>query len=206
MATLGDGLRDDGVDSSLLLTEQGSDPATPASGKRRVYAKADGIYEIDDTGSATGPLGAGSGGSSTYIGARASLSSDQSIPHATDTALAWGTETFDSGGLIDVAGANPSRFTVPSGQGGKYLASCTVQWDSVTGGILLRIYIYVNGSQVGGPGGGRSPSGAGTSIILTDVLDLSAGDYVEFFAFQGSGAALGARATDTFGSVSRLGG
>lgn len=46
---------------SLLLDEQASDPATPASGFGRLYAKADGLYFIDSAGSAIGPFGAGGG-------------------------------------------------------------------------------------------------------------------------------------------------
>ena len=44
--------------ASLLLDEQASDPATPAAGFWRVYAKADGLYIIDDAGAVTGPFGA----------------------------------------------------------------------------------------------------------------------------------------------------
>jgi hypothetical protein len=36
--------------------EQGSDPSTPASGKWKVYLKADGLYIIDDAGVITGPM------------------------------------------------------------------------------------------------------------------------------------------------------
>lgn len=38
--------------------EQASDPATPAAGERKVFAKSDGFYEIDDTGTVQ-PLGGG---------------------------------------------------------------------------------------------------------------------------------------------------
>lgn len=44
--------------ASVPLAEQVSTPATPPSGKRRIYAKADGIYMVDSAGVATGPFGA----------------------------------------------------------------------------------------------------------------------------------------------------
>jgi hypothetical protein len=48
----------------LVLTEQGSDPATPAAGKKVIYAKTDGlVYTIDDAGSVT-PIGSGGGAGS----------------------------------------------------------------------------------------------------------------------------------------------
>lgn len=43
------------------FTEQGSVPATPAAGKRKVYAKADGIYHLDSAGNER-KVGSGSGG------------------------------------------------------------------------------------------------------------------------------------------------
>lgn len=53
---------------SLLLDEQASNPATPASGFGRLYAKSDGLYFIDDAGSVTGPLGAGGSASNLVSG------------------------------------------------------------------------------------------------------------------------------------------
>lgn len=40
----------------VIGVEQGSDPATPAAGERKLFAKADGWYEIDDAGTVTGPF------------------------------------------------------------------------------------------------------------------------------------------------------
>lgn len=45
--------------NSIRLNEQGSDPATPASGYRSLYAKADGLYTIDSAGGVLGPIGGG---------------------------------------------------------------------------------------------------------------------------------------------------
>lgn len=56
--------------------EQASDPATPAAGNRKFYAKADGWYDIDDAGTVTGPFGIGGGGgggglAASYLGKNA---------------------------------------------------------------------------------------------------------------------------------------
>lgn len=48
---------------SILLVEQGSAPAAPASGQGRLYLKADGVYFVDDAGTETGPFGVAGGGS-----------------------------------------------------------------------------------------------------------------------------------------------
>ena len=45
----------------ISATEQGSTPATPASGVRKLYPKADGFYQLDSTGLET-KVGSGSGG------------------------------------------------------------------------------------------------------------------------------------------------
>lgn len=52
---------------SLLFAEQGSNPATPATGFGRLFVKADGVYFIDDAGTVVGPLGTGGGGSTGGI-------------------------------------------------------------------------------------------------------------------------------------------
>lgn len=68
MATISDALRDTGLAESLLIAEQAANPATPASGYGRLYAKADGLYFIDDAGTVTGPFGTGGGGAASTSG------------------------------------------------------------------------------------------------------------------------------------------
>jgi hypothetical protein len=46
---------------SVLFDEQATKPTTPATGFWRAYAKADGLYIVDDAGVETGPLGTGGG-------------------------------------------------------------------------------------------------------------------------------------------------
>jgi hypothetical protein len=55
------------VSNFILLDEQGSAPATPAAGKKAIYAKTDGlVYTKDDAGSET-PIGSGGGGGNLVI-------------------------------------------------------------------------------------------------------------------------------------------
>jgi hypothetical protein len=53
--------------ANAAFTDQGSDPATPASGTHVVYAKSGGVYVEDATGAVTGPLGTGGGGVTDLI-------------------------------------------------------------------------------------------------------------------------------------------
>jgi hypothetical protein len=43
--------------TSIPMTDQASTPATPASGKSRIFTKSDGLYVVDDAGGVTGPMG-----------------------------------------------------------------------------------------------------------------------------------------------------
>lgn len=52
---------------SLLFAEQGSNPATPASGFGRLFVKSDGLYLIDDAGTVTGPFGSSGGGTTELL-------------------------------------------------------------------------------------------------------------------------------------------
>lgn len=40
----------------IIGVEQGSNPSTPSAGDRKLFAKSDGWYEIDDAGVVTGPF------------------------------------------------------------------------------------------------------------------------------------------------------
>lgn len=66
---------------SLLFDEQASDPATPATGLRRLYVKSDGLYLIDDAGTVVGPFGAG--GAGAVATARVIKAADESVTSST---------------------------------------------------------------------------------------------------------------------------
>ena len=46
------------TETTFIQFPEGSVPTTPAAGKRRIYAKTDGFYDVDDAGSEVGPFGA----------------------------------------------------------------------------------------------------------------------------------------------------
>lgn len=72
---------------SLLFAEQGSNPATPASGFGRLFVKSDGLYFIDDAGAVTGPFGGSAGGGGGAL-AVVSYNPDPAVtPATTGTSL-----------------------------------------------------------------------------------------------------------------------
>lgn len=111
-------LSDASFDGGVLLAEQASNPATPASGYGRLYPKSDGLYFIDDAGVVTGPLGTGGGGG----GASADLvhvREEQTSGTAGGgfTSGAWQTRILNTTKTNTVAGASlaSNAVTLPAG-------------------------------------------------------------------------------------------
>jgi len=121
----------------------------------------------------------GVGGVNTPI-FRAYKSGNQSISSSTAVKVTWGGETFDT----DNAFAS-DKFTVPSGKGGKYVIYAQVRKQTTSENLTL-IYIYVNGSS---KGYFRRTTKSENSNQITQILDLSAGDYVEIYVYDDGGSA-----------------
>lgn len=107
----------------------------------------------------------------------------------TGTALTFDTETWDSNGLHSTS-ANTSRITCVNP--GKYLVCADVTWAANATGIRS-LGIVKNGT--GGYGGSSVPVNSGTlttTLCVTVLVDMVAGDYVEAVAAQTSGGNLNA--------------
>ena len=115
---------------------------------------------------------------------RAYVGSNQSVSDATDTKIALDTEVFDTDGAYD---PSTYRFTVPSGEGGKYYFGYQMWAYDANAGTsnFAQLNLRVNNSglndtviRVHGAFSNHNLSFAGNA-----VLDLSAGDYVEAWAY-----------------------
>lgn len=100
----------------------------------------------------------------------------------------WDTDAFHS------TSSNNSRFTVPTGFGGKYLLTGMVSF-STSGAGVRALRVAVNGTHSATAGHAYvtddAPPGAITCRMgLSCIISLSAGDYVEVFGYQTSGGAL----------------
>ena len=105
---------------------------------------------------------------------------DQTLTNSATNTLALNTEVYDSDSAYD---NSTYRFTVPSGEGGKYLVGLGGQFETNSAGNMdnFALRIAVNGSTVidapdypGGTTENRLPY-----FNTSGVLNLSAGDYVE---------------------------
>jgi len=106
-------------------------------------------------------------------------SSNQDISDDTSTKVTLGTEVYDT----DSAFAS-NKFTVPSGEGGKYFFTYSVDCHSLANSNMdyAYVYIYKNGSNVSEHAADfRDNPPRRISVKGSLVLSLSASDYIELY-------------------------
>jgi hypothetical protein len=109
----------------------------------------------------------------------AHASSNQDISDDTATKVTLGTEIYDT----DSAFAS-NRFTVPSGEGGKYFFTYSVDCHSLANSNMdyAYVYIYKNGSNVLEHAADfRDNPPRRITVKGSVVLSLSASDYIELY-------------------------
>ena len=118
---------------------------------------------------------------------RANMSGNQTISSDTNTKIAFDTDVFDTDSAYDTSGY---KFTVPTGQAGKYLFSGWMRCDGTSLNNIKCRY-YVNGSVVSFTQtiSSGTYTGAGQTTYPA-LLDLSAADYVEAYAYVQSGSSI----------------
>jgi len=134
-------------------------------------------------------------------------SSNQSISDATGTKIQFDTEVYDSASAFD--SSSNYRFTVPSGQAGKYYfyGTVTISSEADSANVNSQVYIYKNGSiiaQYENNNNGNYPRTM--AIPYTYSETLSVGDYIEVYGYcdvsTGTGPAIVGETTrhkSTFG-------
>ena len=117
------------------------------------------------------------------------MGSDDSLANSTFTKATFDTEVFDT----DSAFAS-NKFTVPSGEGGKYLFVSHILCYDIDDTNRVEGRIYKNGANSGGASTGsqtvRWYSGGANfqmDMTFTTILDLSATDYIELYVMQTNG-------------------
>ena len=110
----------------------------------------------------------------------------QTISNNQITAVTFETESFDTDGMVDISG-QPTRVTIQTT--GKYQIGGSCRFgDSATGNRV--VFIVKNGSdrvaaQAIGPNSGSS-FGTNPYMSCGNVLELTAGDYLELNVWQDS--------------------
>jgi hypothetical protein len=132
------------------------------------------------------------GGSSTFVGCKLKkTAATYTIANVTLTALTFDSEEFDTDAFHDNS-TNNSRITIPSGKNGKYLFLGTFRINGGTSGEVNGMFSK-NGTQitvsiVDVPNNG--------TVLSSEILNLVAGDYIEFKTFQNSGGTRTYEGTD----------
>jgi hypothetical protein len=139
---------------------------------------------ITNSGTATG-----FGGDNTPA-FQAWLSSTQTVSNNTSTKVIFNSEVYDSDSAYDTS---TGRFTVPSGEGGKYLFYIRVSFDSESAGAMdkCNINFKKNGSGfIEQETNFTNNPVRKAQVVCPIVLDLAAADYVEVFALIDSSNSL----------------
>jgi hypothetical protein len=137
---------------------------------------------ITNNGTQTGFGGANTPAFSAY------MSANQTIPNETFTKIAFNTENFDVGGCYDTSNY---RFTVPSGQAGKYVIVAKSAVDGLDDQESISIALYKNGSRDDKTYfSDYSPYVNRVLYAQTQkIYALDVGDYIEAFVAHAEGDA-----------------
>jgi hypothetical protein len=121
----------------------------------------------------------------SFVGTSLYKSTDQNVVTATWTALSWDTEFFDTDSFHNNS-TNNTRITIPSGKGGKYSLTFSLETEANGTGIRLSEF-YKNGSSWKVMSNVTPSSAHNNTQLGTFVIDLVATDYIEVFVYQTSG-------------------
>jgi|TARA_A100001391_G_scaffold68327_1_gene43708 hypothetical protein len=130
------------------------------------------------------------------------LSGNQTLSHDTLTRITWDTEVYDT----DNAFAS-NVFTVPSGEGGKYVFSYCVFGDDSDNEDTFTANLELDGSSVADSNSGLCSPRTGQNMILraVTIVDCTAGQVVEVVAkHQGTNQSEVVRSSGSFFSGHKL--
>ena len=121
---------------------------------------------------------------------KAQVTSNQTgIGNNTWTKVTYNNEIFDTNSAYDPT--TNYRFTVPSGQAGKYLIIANADIRSTTSARSKYIQLYKNGGGAGLSGNFLSSeyyqNDQANQLMVANVLDLSVSDYIEVYVNSYSG-------------------
>ncbi|BAQ85615.1 c1q globular head domain containing protein [uncultured Mediterranean phage uvMED] len=200
----GDGTTDGTLQLNCSQNSHGIKLASPPHSAGQSYTltfpqsiSADTFLKTDGSGN----LSFASAGGTNTPAFQATMSGSQSYSNNTSTKVDFDTEQFDTAGAYDHS--TNQRFTVPSGQAGKYFIYAKIFYDDVASTDAVRkIHIYKNGSN-SGTGSKRTvgTTGRDFTVEASQMYDLSVGDYIEIYlnTNAGSGTINGSANNDIFG-------
>ena len=122
-------------------------------------------------------------------------SSDQNLTKNSYNKIVNWTTTLDTNSAF-----SSNKFTVPSGQAGKYLINWQLKFDGDssgnTGYDLNRMSVFKNGSEVLQTDHVREPQIIYGAFVQFGTLDLSVSDYIEVYIEMGAAGGSGTVLSD----------
>jgi len=141
----------------------------------------------------------GIGGTNTPM-FMAYLSANQSVSDNTIVKVQCNTEAIDTDNAYD--NSTNYRFTVPSGAAGKYLIYAVLQTSGSNDQYQTTSYLYKNGSVYSGnESNPYNHTGSSNHSQTQWILDLSEGDYLEFYGRSDQSDNAGANFAQTTGHI-----
>ena len=176
-----------------MASEIKANKISPATGTAFTFGDSGDTFTIPSGATiANSGTATGFGGDNTpSFGAQ--LSANQSIATSTWTKIALNTEWWDTDSAFDTS-VNVGRFTVPSGEGGKYAFDYGTFIGNIDLGESVILGLIKNDSSSSGLvnfGMVREYPGAANDHIYTTasvVLDLAASDFIELWCYQTEGS------------------
>jgi hypothetical protein len=149
-----------------------------------------------DSTTATGLKWAAPAGGASFAGVSLYKSAAQTVSNATDTAVTFDLENFDTNTYHDNS-TNNTRITIPTGKGGYYSVQAMITFLSGSGirAATLRKNGTTNPIDIASNNDGSSSS---TSLVLQKTVSAVAGDYFELYCYQDRGGTLDLRGGDGF--------
>lgn len=125
-------------------------------------------------------------GGSAFIGVGVHRSAAYTMATATNTAVPFDAEDFDTAGFHSTS-SNTTRIVCPSGKDGKYVVTAGWQTNSSSSAGRSAIKIQKNGSDV--PGSVNvDPGTTFAGLTTTCLVDLVATDYIELVYYVTTGS------------------
>jgi len=172
----------------LTITAGTATVVKPTNATLALVQNAGGVLYFTATDAATFmPFDVGSG-TASFKGCQLWKNANQSINNNTYTAITFDNENFDTDSYHSTS-SNTSRITIPAGLGGKYLFTFTAGYVASATGIRGSA-LYKNGAQAHIMFQVSASSAADHFFAGAQIMNLTAGDFVELFLFQNSSGAL----------------
>ena len=182
-----------GTDGNLITYDASGDPAYVTTGTSGQI--------LTSGGAGVAPTFQAAAGGDNTPSFCAYLSADQNVSADTSVKIQFNTEVFDTNSAYD--NSSNYRFTVPSGEAGKYVIMMDVHGDnSDTGATSMNGYIYKNGALFRQVNNHLTANSINRMHLpLNFIDDASVSDYYECYVNLSGSSTKVEGGTGTFGST-----